>query len=91
MEMVVALWSLRLALVGAAAVTLASLLAGSPLLDAIDRGLLAAVAFTFAGGWLLDRLEPPGQRLQRARARLASGGTKPSKEKSKETRKGVTA
>ena len=90
MEMVVALWSLRLALVGAAAVTLASCLAGSPLLDAIDRGLLAAVAFTFAGGWLLDRIEPPELRLQRARARLRKRESKPAA-KSKGTKKDMAA
>lgn len=91
METLVALWSLRLALIGGAAVALASYLGGSPLLDAVDRALMAAVAFTFGGGWLMSRLEPPELRLARAQARLSKRRAKPSKAKTTGTKKDVTA
>lgn len=72
MPTLVALWSLRLAMLAGAGVAVASYAAGTPPLDAIDRALLAAVIFTFGGRWLLDRLESPQARLARMRAERAA-------------------
>ncbi len=96
MPTLVALWSLRLAMLAAAAVAAVSYAAGTPPLDAIDRGLLAAVIFTFGGRWLLDRLESPQARLERMRseraaARAKKGGTKQGGEKKKPGRKRAPA
>ena len=67
MELLVATWVLRIAVVAALAVGGASYQAGTPLVDCVDRALLVAVAFTFAGRWLIGWLEPPERRLVRMR------------------------
>ena len=67
MELLVATWTLRIAIVAALAVGGASLSAGTPVVDAVDRGMAAAVVFTFAGRWLVGWLEPPERRLLRMR------------------------
>lgn len=72
MPTLIALWSMRLAIVAAAGVAAAAWAAGSTPLDAIDRGLLAAAVFTFGGRWLLDRLESPEARLLRLRSERAA-------------------
>lgn len=72
MESFVALWTLRFALIGAVAISGVSISAGTPVVDAVDRGLIAAVVFTFVGQWLLDRLEAPEIRIARMRARRAA-------------------
>jgi hypothetical protein len=67
MELLVATWVLRIAVVAALAVGGASYQAGTPVVDCVDRALLVAVAFTFAGRWLIGWLEPPERRLVRMR------------------------
>ena len=69
MELLVATWVLRIAVVAALAVGGASYQAGTPVVDCVDRALLVAVAFTFAGRWLIGWLEPPERRLVRMRKR----------------------
>jgi hypothetical protein len=76
MELLVATWTLRVAIVAALAVGGASYSAGSTLIDAVDRALLAAVAFTFAGRWLAGWLEPPETKLLRMRRRRAAARAK---------------
>ena len=77
MELFVATWTLRVAIVAALAVGGASYSAGTPVVEAVDRGMAAAVLFTFAGRWLTGWLEPPERRLLRMRkkreARRAKG------------------
>jgi hypothetical protein len=67
MELLVATWTLRVAVVAALAVGGASMSAGAPVVDSVDRGIAAAVLFTFAGRWLVGFLEPPERRLMRMR------------------------
>ena len=67
MELLVATWTLRIAIVAALAVGGASYSAGAPAVDSVDRGMAAAVLFTFAGRWLMGWLEPPERRLARMR------------------------
>jgi hypothetical protein len=67
MELLVATWTLRVAIVAALAVAGASISAGTPVVTAVDRGILAAVVFTFAGRKLMGWLEPPERRLLRMR------------------------
>lgn len=69
MELLVATWTLRLALVGAVAVAGASLSSGATVIDAVDRAVLAAFALTFLGRQLIGWLETPEQRMLRLRAR----------------------
>lgn len=84
MELLVATWTLRLALVGSVAVAGVSLSSGASLIDAVDRAVLAAFALTFLGRQLIGWLETPEQRMLRLRARRSAAGkhaTKPAKEK----------
>jgi hypothetical protein len=67
MELLVATWTLRIAVLAALAVGGASISAGTPVVDSVDRGIAAAVMFTFAGRWLMGFLEPPERRLLRLR------------------------
>lgn len=69
MELLVATWSLRLALVAALAVGGFALSGGATVIDAVDRAALAALVFTLAGRWFIGFLETPEQRLARLRAR----------------------
>lgn len=69
MELLVATWTLRIAIVAAVAVGGASYQAGAPAVDCVDRALASAVAFTFAGRWLVGWLEPPEVRMLRMRKR----------------------
>jgi hypothetical protein len=86
MELLVATWTLRLALVGAVAVAAVSLSAGAGLIDAVDRAVLAAFALTFLGRQLIGWLETPEQRMLRLRARREAAvkrgqpGGKPKRE-----------
>ncbi len=76
MELLVVTWAVRFALaagLGAGAVSMAS---GADVVDSVIRALLAALAFLFVTGFLLDRLEPPEQRLARLRARRAKKRSK---------------
>jgi hypothetical protein len=79
MELLIATWVLRVAVVAALAVGGASYSAGTPMVDSVDRALLVAVAFTFAGRWLIGWLEPPERRLTRMRKRREARRAKSSK------------
>lgn len=77
MELLVATWTLRLALVASLAVAGISLSAGSTVVEAVDRSVIAAFAFTFLGRLFIGWLETPEQRMLRLRARrdaARSGG-----------------
>ena len=76
MELLVATWTLRVAIVAAAAVGFASYQAGAGLIDCVDRAMFAAVAFTFAGRWLSDWLEPPEIKMLRLRRKRSATRTK---------------
>jgi hypothetical protein len=79
MELMVVTWAVRFALVagiGAAAVSLAW---GADLVDAVIRALIAALAFLLVTGFLLDRLEPPEQKILRLRAQRAKRAGKSKK------------
>ncbi len=69
MELLVATWTLRLAVVAALAVGGVSYSVGAPAIDCVDRGLAVAFGFTLAGRWLVGFLEPPERRLLRMRLR----------------------
>lgn len=69
MELLVATWTLRLALVAAAAVGGISYSAGTPAVESVDRAIAAAFVFTLFGRLLVGWLEPPEQRLARLRRR----------------------
>jgi hypothetical protein len=79
MELLVATWTLRLALVGALAVGGLSFSAGAPLVESIDRAAIAAFAFTFLGRQIVGWLETPEQRVLRMRARREKSRGKGSK------------
>jgi hypothetical protein len=74
MELLVATWTVRLAMIGALAVVGISLAAGSLLPDAVIRAAFVAFVFTFGGRLLIGFLETPEQRL--ARLRLRARGKK---------------
>lgn len=85
MELLVATWTLRLALVGALAVGGLSVSAGTPLVESIDRAAIAAFAFTFLGRQIVGWLETPEQRVLRMRARREKSRGKSTKKDSKPT------
>lgn len=68
MELLIATWSVRLALISVIAVGGLSLSVGASPLDAAIRAAGGAFAFTLGGRVLLAKLESPGQRLDRIRA-----------------------
>ncbi len=76
MELLVAMWSVRLAAVAAVAVGMASVSAGTPPLEVAVRAVGVAAAFTTGGRMLLGRLEPPERRISRL---LASRTTRAGK------------
>ena len=84
MELLVATWTLRIAVVAALAVGGASYYGGTPLIESVDRALVVAVGFTFAGRWLLGWLEPPEKKMLRMRRRR-------EQERAKALRAGVRA
>jgi hypothetical protein len=69
MQVLVATWTLRIAIVAAFAVGGVSYQAGASAIDCVDRALAAAVGFTLAGRWLLGWLEPPEIRMLKLRRR----------------------
>jgi membrane protein implicated in regulation of membrane protease activity len=79
MDLLVATWTLRMAIVAALAVGGASYSAGTPAVEAVDRALAAAVFFTLAGRWLMGWLEPPERKMLRMRKRRDAHRTKKTK------------
>jgi hypothetical protein len=79
MELLIATWTLRIAVVAALAVGGASLQAGAPAVDCVDRALAVAVAFTLAGRLLVGWLEPPERKMMRMRRRRDARRSKASK------------
>ena len=79
MELLVATWSVRLALISALAVAGISLSVGSLLGDAVVRAAFAAFVFTFAGRLLIGFLESPEHRLNRIRRDRAKATAKKAK------------
>lgn len=69
MELLVATWTLRIAIVAALAVGGVSFQAGMPAIDCVDRALAVAVGFTLAGRLLVGWLEPPERKMMRMRKR----------------------
>ena len=63
MQLLVATWTLRIAIVAAFAVGGVSYQAGASTIDCVDRALAAAVGFTLAGRLLLGWLEPPELKM----------------------------
>lgn len=76
MELLIATWTMRVAIVAALAVGFVSYQAGTAVLDCVDRALVIAVAFLFAGRFLIGWLEPPERKLLRMRADRARKRTK---------------
>jgi|BarGraIncu00222A_1022003.scaffolds.fasta_scaffold78469_2 hypothetical protein len=85
MELLIATWTLRGAIVAALAVGGASYGSGATAVDAVDRALAVAVAFTFAGRFLLSWLEPPAAKMLRLRKRREARRGKQSKNATAET------
>jgi hypothetical protein len=77
MELLVANWTVRLALVGMIVVGWVSLSSGLGVLDTVVRAALAAFVLLFAGRQVLGFLETPEQKLARLRARRAGKAKKP--------------
>jgi hypothetical protein len=71
MELFVATWTMRVAIVAALAVGFVSYEAGAATIDCVDRALAAAVAFLIAGRMLIGWLEPPERKLLRMRLKRA--------------------
>jgi hypothetical protein len=79
MELLVATWTMRLAIVAALAVGYVSYQAGASTLDCVDRALAAAVAFLIGGRMLLGWLEPPEKKMLRLRVKRAKQRAKARK------------
>ena len=86
MELLIASWSIRFAMVAAAAVGGISFFVGSSPIESFDRAVGAAFVFILVGRFLLGRLETPEQRMQLLRARRAAG--KGGKAKAEKAEKG---
>jgi hypothetical protein len=69
MELFIATWTLRIAVIAALAVGGVSYQAGGSAIDCVDRALATAVGFTLAGRLLVGWLEPPEQKMMRLRKR----------------------
>jgi hypothetical protein len=67
MELLVATWTLRIAVIAALAVGGVSYQAGGAAVDCVDRALAVAVGFTVAGRLLMTWLEPPEKKMLRMR------------------------
>lgn len=85
MELLIATWTLRLAIIAALAVGAASYESGASAVDAVDRALGVAVAFTFAGRFLVGWLEPPAAKMLRLRKRREAKRGKSMKNATAET------
>jgi predicted lipid-binding transport protein (Tim44 family) len=84
MELLVATWTLRLALVGSMAVAAISISAGATIIDAVERAVIAAFALTLLGRMLIGWLQTPEQRMLKLRRRREAArrkGTAPDEQK----------
>lgn len=72
MELLVATWTTRLALVGALLVGWISLAAGATMLDVAIRVALSTFVLTYAGRLVMGWLETPEQKMLRLRSRRAT-------------------
>jgi|ERR1035437_380410 hypothetical protein len=79
MELLVATWTLRIAIVAALAVGGVSYQAGGMLIDCVDRALAVAVGFTLAGRLLMNWLEPPERKLLKMRQKRQAKRSKQTK------------
>jgi len=77
MELLVATWTARLALIGALLVGWISFAAGATMLDVAIRVALTAFVLTYAGRLIMGWLETPEQKMLRLRAGRARKRTKP--------------
>jgi hypothetical protein len=68
MELLIATWTVRLALVGALLVGWISLASGATMIDVAVRVAMAAFVLTYAGRLMMGWLETPEQKLLRLRA-----------------------
>ena len=95
MELLVATWTLRLALVGSLAVAAISVSAGATIIDAVERAVIAAFALTLLGRMLIGWLQTPEQRMLKLRRRreaarrrgTAAGDQKPSKQATRDRKR----
>lgn len=78
MNLFIAIWSLRLALLATLLVGGVSLATGAELVEAIDRALIAAFTLTLFGRLLVGWLEPTADRLARQRVRAARAPARPA-------------
>jgi hypothetical protein len=69
MDLLIATWTLRISIIAALAVGVASYSAGAPVVAGVDRAMAAAVIFTLAGRLLMGWLEPPERKMLRMRKR----------------------
>lgn len=76
MELLVATWTARLALVGALLVGWISIASGATMLDVAIRIAIAAFVLTYAGRLLMGWLETPEQKMLRMRASRAKKRSK---------------
>ena len=76
MELLVATWTIRLALVGALLVGWISLAAGATMLDVAIRIAVAALVLTYAGRLMMGWLETPEQKMLRLRLSRSRRRTK---------------
>jgi len=67
MELFIATWTLRVAVIAALAVGGVSYQAGGSAIDCVDRALAVAVGFTLAGRLLVGWLEPPERKMMMMR------------------------
>jgi membrane protein implicated in regulation of membrane protease activity len=84
MELLVATWIMRVAIVAALAVGFVSYQSGAATIDCVDRALASAVAFLIAGRWLIGWLEPPEKKMLRMRIKRARKKSKSRKPPSPE-------
>jgi hypothetical protein len=69
MDLLIATWTLRVSIIAALAVGVASYSAGAPVVACVDRAMAAAVVFTLAGRLLMGWLDPPERKMLRMRKR----------------------
>jgi flagellar motor component MotA len=85
MELLVATWTLRIAIIAALAVGGVSYQAGASAVDCVDRALAVAVVFTLAGRFLMNWLEPPERKMLRMRKRREAKRSKAMKSATSDT------